>query len=117
MKLELNILKYDRDKFNSIIDTEFKELKTKEENKIFDINQATLDDFFILYEKFFYDIPKLGENQSHEYIINQSNNYINLELINDTIIALTEEINQLREENLKLITDNSTQEKSQEKIQ
>lgn len=100
VKLILNKKILDKD--NNILNKEFKELLSEQKEKIFDLNLATVDDFFILYNKLFYDIPKTGE-QSHESLINQSNNYVNFDLINETIVALSNEINELREENLRLI--------------
>ena len=44
----------------------------------------------------FYDIPELGETNSHEYLIKKSSEYINFEPNNEEIIALQTEISQLR---------------------
>lgn len=90
--------------FANTINTQFSELTEKPKNSFFDINLATIDDFFILYEKFFYDIPKEGE-KSHTYILDQSGNYVNAEKINEEIKALLDEIDLLREENIKLQTN------------
>ena len=67
---------------------------------------ATLKDFWLLYDKFFYDIPKLGELESHEYLAITSGEYANSEKIQAEIQALLDEIASLREENLELRQEN-----------
>ena len=58
--------------------------------------QPTVEEFFILYNSLFYDIPALGETNSHEYLIKTSGEYINYEERNEEIQALQAEIAQLR---------------------
>ena len=108
MKATLYKKVYNKEQFNSVIDNSFKELKQEANPLFYDVNLATIDDFFILYDKFFYDIPKEGDFKSHEYIVKTSNEYVQADLINSTIIALTEEINSLREENLNLLSSTSS---------
>ena len=36
---------------------------------VFDLNLATIKDFFTLYSNFFYEIPKEGETNSHTFLI------------------------------------------------
>jgi hypothetical protein len=62
----------------------------------------TLQDFFNNYNSLFFQIPKFGDTNSHQYIINTSSNYIGENQDNETIQALIDEITQLREENLNL---------------
>jgi hypothetical protein len=50
----------------------------------------------------FYDIPKFGETNSHEYLIKQSSDYVGSAILTDDIQALLDEITSLREENLEL---------------
>jgi hypothetical protein len=60
-------------------------------------------EFFQNYQQIFFLIPKLGEANSHEYLIKTSQEYIGSSGINeDTIQALINEITQLRQENLDL---------------
>ena len=67
---------------------------------------ATLEDFWTLYEQFFYDIPKNGDVNSHEYLARTSGEYANFELIQEQIQALLDEIAEIREENVELRIEN-----------
>ena len=58
--------------------------------------QPTVEEFFGLYNSLFYDIPALGETNSHEYLVKTSGEYINYEERNEEIEALQAEIAQLR---------------------
>ena len=92
--------------FNETVNTEFTQLVTTPDPSFFDINLATQNDFWILYEKFFYEIPKEGEINSHEYLAKTSGEYINLEDTNEEIQALQAEIAQLRSDLLSAQMDN-----------
>ena len=63
---------------------------------------ATVEDFFTLYDNFFFEIPKEGDINSHRFLFKESGDYINAELINEEIQALLQEIVELRQENLEL---------------
>ena len=63
---------------------------------------VSIDEFFTQYNTLFFDIPKFGPINSHEYLIKTSGEYINASTTNDTVQALIEEITQLRQENLEL---------------
>ena len=102
IQADLNKTVFDKKKFEETINTDFNQLSTGEEDRFFDINLATLEDFWTLYEKFFYDIPKLGLINSHEYLAQESAAYAGSDTINDEIQSLLDEIAQLREENLQL---------------
>jgi hypothetical protein len=103
MKESLKKNVFDKQSFTSNVDISIKELNQVEQiNSFFDINLATIDDFFILYNKFFYDIPQEGGN-SHTTLVEKSGEYINYDNTNETIVALTEEITELRQENLDLL--------------
>ena len=62
----------------------------------------SVQEFFDTYGQIFYDIPKTGETNSHQYLVNQSSAYIGGEGTNEEITALLSEITALREENLQL---------------
>jgi len=62
----------------------------------------TVDDFFVQYENLFFQIPKEGDINSHQYLIERSGTYIEFNRVNEEIQALLEEITQLRQENLEL---------------
>jgi hypothetical protein len=63
--------------------------------------QPTVNDFFVMYNDLFYDIPELGTINSHEYLIKKSSEYINLQANQEEILALQNEIAQLRTELLE----------------
>jgi hypothetical protein len=62
----------------------------------------TISEFFQNYQDLFFQIPKEGETNSHQFLVNQSSEYIQGEAINQQITALTQEITNLRQENLEL---------------
>jgi hypothetical protein len=62
----------------------------------------TVDDFFVQYENLFFQIPKEGDINSHQYLVERSGAYIEFNRVNEEIQALLEEITQLRQENLEL---------------
>ena len=47
--------------------------------------QTTVEEFFGLYNSLFYDIPALGETNSHDYLVKTSGDYINFDEINDDL--------------------------------
>ena len=99
---------FDRSKFYETIDTNFSQLTNSNviDPSFFDISLATLEDFWTLYEQFFYDIPKDGDTNSHAYLARTSGEYANFELIQEQIQALLDEIAELREENVDLRIEN-----------
>ena len=97
---------FDKTKFNETVDTSFSQLVTKPDPAFFDIDLATIKDFFILYDKLFYDIPKEGETESHRVLVKRSGEYIGGDEINESIQILLDEIAVLREENLELRKEN-----------
>ena len=100
-KVKLNKTVFDKGKFEQTVDTTFSQLVTKPEQKFFDIGLATINDFFAIYTNLFYDIPKEGETNSHEYLVKESGEYIDFNQINEDIQILLDEITKLREESLK----------------
>ena len=70
---------FDKNKFDNTIDSSFKELINSPNPSTFDINLATVEDLFILYSKFFYDIPREDVINSHKFLIEESSRYINYE--------------------------------------
>jgi hypothetical protein len=88
--------------YQEVIDTSFTELAfpTPELDNI--VNVPTIDEFFQNYEQLFFEIPKFGETNSHEYLIKTSQEYVGSFNNDDTIQALVEEITNLRQENLTL---------------
>jgi hypothetical protein len=86
---------YNKSQYSKVIDTSFKELGVVSiQDQI--ATQPTVNDFFVMYNDLFYDIPELGTINSHEYLIKKSSEYINLQANQEEILALQNEIAQLR---------------------
>ena len=104
-KITLKSQRFDKQKFNETVNTKFTQLNNELDPSFFDRDLATLDDFWYLYDKFFFIIPKLGEVESHEYLAKSSGEYANYSTISSEIQALLDEIADLRKENLQLVQD------------
>lgn len=86
---------FNKAEYIKTINTSFNELGTTtitEDQQL----QPTVEEFFVLYNSLFYDIPALGEINSHEYLVRTSGEYINFDEISDEVQALQAEIAQLR---------------------
>ena len=106
-QVNLNRQVFNKEKFNETIDTSFTQLGPQvEDPSFFDVNLATVEDFFTLYDKFFFEIPKDGEINSHQFLIKESSEYVGFEKTNEELIVLLQEISDLREENLTLRQEN-----------
>jgi hypothetical protein len=86
---------YNKDQYTKVIDTSFKQLGVQSIQQQID-DQPTVDDFFKMYNDLFYDIPEIGEINSHEFLIKKSSEYIDFEANQEEILALQAEIAQLR---------------------
>jgi hypothetical protein len=86
---------FDKNTFGRVIDTEFHQLLN---NISEDTPTFTIDDFFQLYEQLFYQIPKEGNANSHQYIIEKEAEYLDIIINQDNIQALLEEITNLRQQ-------------------
>ncbi len=105
--VNLNRQVFNKQKFNDTVDTTFSELGVQEPDLgFFDLNLATVDDFFTLYNKLFFEIPKEGAINSHTFLVKESGDYVGSQQINDEIQALLQEITDIREENLELRKEN-----------
>ena len=82
------------------IDTSFKELGVKTIQEQID-TQPTVQEFFDMYNDLFYNINQLGPTNSHEYLINTSQEYIGAQENNELIELLQAEIASLREQLLE----------------
>jgi hypothetical protein len=102
MNVNLNRQVFDKTKFNETVDTSFTQLVSQLDPTFFNLDLATVEDFFTLYEKFFFQIPKEGEVNSHTYLIKESSDYVGFQANSEDIQALLDEIAQLRQENLSL---------------
>jgi len=96
-KVDLIKKTYSKTEYSKVIDTKFSQLGVVSLNEQID-NTVTVNQFFELYNQLFYDIPALGETNSHEYLVKTSGEYINFEETNELVEALQQEITSLREE-------------------
>jgi hypothetical protein len=104
-ELNLNKKVYAKNQYEKVIDTNFTQLATSptiENTVIPPSNDVLISEFFQNYNDLFFNIPKLGVINSHEYLIKTSIDYIGSDVINNDIQALIEEINQLQQQNLDL---------------
>jgi hypothetical protein len=87
---------FNKDTYSRVIDTQFRQL----------INQGaeveepsfTVDDFFQLYEEVFYQIPKEGDTNSHQFILQKEADYLGISISQDDVQALLNEITSLRQQ-------------------
>jgi len=100
--INLNKQTFSKQAFEDTIDTDFTELTSSIEPPITQ-SIPTVEEFFQNYNALFYTIPKFGEENSHEYLVLTSQEYIgNISTEQDVIDALIAEVTELREENLNL---------------
>ncbi len=93
---------YDKNQYQKVIDTSFTQL-VQPVTTLTGSALPTVNQFFDYYNQLFFDIPKLGETNSHEYLIKTSTEYIGASaIVNDELQALIDEITGLRQENLDL---------------
>ena len=99
---------FDKNKFKETVDVTFSQLgvENQVDPSFFDVSLATLEDFWILYDQFFYDIPKEGDTNSHAYLARTSGEYANYEFIQEQIQELLDEIAEIRMENVDLRIEN-----------
>ena len=104
--ISLNKTEYNKNQYQKVIDTSFTQLIPTQTSTSASVVLPTISvaDFFQNYQQIFFQIPKFGNTNSHEYLIKTSQEYIgSSNTINDeTIQALIDEISQLRQENLTL---------------
>jgi hypothetical protein len=100
MAEELNLSKqvYGTATYTKVIDTQFRQLVTPAEPEE---ELVTVDRFFELYEQLFFEIPVVGDVNSHEYLVRRSGEYIGGEVLSDNERALIDEINSLRQQLLE----------------
>ena len=99
-KVIFNKVVYNKNQFEQVVNNQFTQLVpqlTSSVAQTIDVNQ-----FFDAYNLLFYQIPKFGEINSHEYLVKRSSDYIGDVAINGDIQALINEIDVLRQENLDL---------------
>jgi hypothetical protein len=102
--VNIEITGYSKPELSRTIDTQFSEFVTVAPGGVESTTAPlpTVDEFFQYYQDLFFQIPKTGETNSHQYLINTSGEYVNGPTINQELLALQQEITQLRQENLEL---------------
>ncbi len=101
--IKLNKQVYVKPQYERVIDTSFTQLVQPSPVAPTSIPAITVAEFFQNYQEIFFQIPKFGSVNSHEYLIQTSQGYIGGNQADDgTIQALIDEITQLRQENLDL---------------
>ena len=102
--INLNKQVYAKNQYERVIDTTFSQLATTPTPTEAAATTPTIsvDEFFQYYTDLFFQIPKFGEVNSHEYLIKTSTEYIGSTAINNDIQALIDEINLLQAQNLEL---------------
>ena len=93
LDLEKNV--YNKAQYIKTINTSFNELGVTTITEELEV-QPTVEEFFVLYNSLFYDIPALGETNSHQFLVRTSGEYINFDEAQGEIEALQAEIAQLR---------------------
>lgn len=87
---------FDKNQFGKVINTQFTQLIDQQQTE--PTPTFTLDDFFTLYDQLFYQIPKEGDIDSHQYIIQREAEYLGIIIDQDDIQALLDEITALRQQ-------------------
>ena len=102
-KVNLNKELYNKNQYQKVIDTSFTQLIQPPPPTPESIPSISVAEFFTNYQEIFFQIPKLGDTNSHEYLVKTSQEYIgSTNTQDDTLQALIDEITQLRQENLEL---------------
>ena len=103
MDQQVNLIKqvFEKRQYDRTINTAFTQLVSPTTTT--GSNLPTVDQFFDFYNQLFFDIPKFGELNSHEYLIKTSQEYIGTTtVITDELQALIDEVTELRQANLEL---------------
>jgi hypothetical protein len=101
-QINLNKKVYAKNQYEKVIDTQFSQLANTQPSAITPTPTISVSEFFQNYTQIFFQIPREGETNSHEYLVKTSSEYINADLINGDIQALVDEINILQQQNLEL---------------
>jgi hypothetical protein len=101
MRQQVNLTKnsFSKTQYPRVIDTEFSQL-TPAVTESVAVQDVSVNEFFLLYDKLFFDIPQRGNN-SHETLIQTSTEYIGYNPLTTEIEALQQEITELRRQLLE----------------
>jgi len=93
---------FEKKAFNDTINTTFTELTSSAVVSTSSL-LPSVEEFFNYYQALFYQIPKFGDTNSHQYLVISSQDYIGSETGgNEVVDALISEVTILRQENLEL---------------
>lgn len=106
--ISLNKQVFNKTQFENTVNTSFNQLNIPVTSSVV-IQTPTVEQFFEYYNQLFYQIPKLGDTNSHAYLVKTSGEYIGSTQNDDVIQALIDEINVLRQQVLDLQTSTSSQ--------
>jgi hypothetical protein len=98
-QVDLNKTVFEKRQYQKVIDTSFTQLVPIQITS--SVDTIRVDQFFNYYNELFFDIPKLGEVNSHEYLIKTSQEYVGTTFQSDNIQALIDEVTFLRQQNLE----------------
>jgi len=87
---------FTKDTYSKVINTQFSQLLNQGAEE--DTLSFTVDDFFVLYEQLFYQIPREGDVNSHRYILQKEADYLGVSISQDDVQALLDEITSLRQQ-------------------
>lgn len=98
MRKQINLTKnsFNKTQYPKVINTEFSQLIPQDTEPIA-VQDVSVNEFFLLYDKLFFDIPQRGNN-SHETLITTSTEYIGYNPLTTEIEALQQEITELRKQ-------------------
>jgi hypothetical protein len=83
--------------FNRVVDRSFSTFT----QPVVEEDTDTVENFFRLYDKLYFEIDVTGETDSHEYLIRKSSELVDFEKNTEDIQPLLDEIAQLRTELLQ----------------
>jgi len=100
--VNIQVTTYNKPQFNQAINTGFTQFAPQVTNTPAPEDIIDVPEFFIAYQNLFLEIPKEGEINSHQYLVNTSKEYAGGVDISEEVLALTQEVTELREENIAL---------------
>jgi len=100
-KLELVKEVYGRNTFTRVVNTSFTEFLPPPTASAAPSEQLTVEAFFDAYDALFFEIPAVGELNSHEYLVARSTEYLGGSVFTENEKAYIEEINALRQQLLE----------------
>ena len=101
-QITLNKSVFEKRQYEKVIDTSFTQLVQPAATSSVVAPSISIAEFFTNYQTLFFEIPKYGAINSHEYLIKTSQEYAGDFNNDDTVQALIEEVTSLRQENLDL---------------